>query len=102
MADGLARLAVLLVPEACAPMQMGDSIGLLLPQTRLQHIGEKVMIAIPLALIVQWNDKQVLSFHTFQHRPAIGSRRNRIAQGPAQPVEDGGLQQEIKYVFGLA
>src|SRR5512135_1297247 len=60
------------------------------------------MIAIPPALIVERYDEQVASLQRFEHGSAIVSRRDRITQRPAQPVENRRLQQEIEYVFWLA
>ena len=40
-------------------MQAGYLLWLRLYQVRLQHIGEQVMIAVPLALVVERDDKQV-------------------------------------------
>ena len=52
-------------------MELGHPIGLLLDQARLQHIGEEVVIAIPLALIVERDDEEVAALQRFQHRFAI-------------------------------
>ncbi len=37
----------------------------------MQNFGEKVMIAIPLALIIQRNEEQVVAFQDIQHFFAI-------------------------------
>ena len=59
MADGLGRESILFIPRACPLMQARYLLRLRLHQVRLQHIGEKVMITIPLALVVQRHDKEV-------------------------------------------
>ncbi len=73
-------------------MQAGYLLRLRLHQVRLQHIGEKVVIAIPLALVVERDDKQVAALQGLQHSPAIFLPSDSIAQRPTQPVENGGLQ----------
>src|SRR5690606_26283512 len=53
----LGRQTILLVPRTRPLMQITDSIRLLLPQMRPENIGKKVVVAIPLALVIQRNDK---------------------------------------------
>jgi hypothetical protein len=55
VADRIGRRTMLLVPRARAPMQRSYQIGLLGPQMRGEHIGKQVVIAIPVALIIQRN-----------------------------------------------
>ena len=83
-------------------MQGRHLIGLLLHQVRLQNIGKEVVIAIPLALVIERNDEQVAALQGFQHPFAIFLPGDGIAQRTAQPVENGGLQQEAADTFGLA
>ena len=74
-------------------MQAGYPLRLRLHQVCLQHIGEKVVIAIPLALIIERNDEQVAAFQDIQHSlAAILLLGDSIAQGATKPVENGGLQ----------
>src|SRR3972149_6365127 len=83
-------------------MQAGYLLRLRLYQVRLQHIGEKVMIAIPLALVVERDDKQVSALQGSQHSPAAILCGHGVTQGTTQAVENGGLQQEIAHALGLA
>ena len=69
---------------------------------RLQHIGEEMVIAIPLALIVERNDEEIAALQSFQHRFAILLPGDGITQRAAQPIENRGLQQETADTFGLA
>ena len=64
-------------------MQAGYLLRLRLYQVRLKHIGEKVMIAIPLALVVERDDKQVFALQGFQHCSAFFLIRNGVAQWAA-------------------
>ena len=58
----------------------GHLIGLRLPQVRLQNIGEEVVIAIPLALVIERNDKQIAALQGIQHFSAIFPPSDGIAQ----------------------
>jgi hypothetical protein len=57
VADRIGRRTIVLVPLARPPMQDGNQLGLLCHQMGLEHIGKEVMVAIPLALVVEWNDE---------------------------------------------
>src|SRR5688500_430780 len=59
VADRIGRRAMLLVPRAGAPVQSRYQIGLLHPQMRSEHVGKEVVIAIPVAPVIQRNDKEV-------------------------------------------
>ena len=102
VADRLGPLAVLLVPVARPPVQLGDVVGLLVQQARPQHVGEEMVIAIPLAAVVERDQEQVPSLQRLQHGLAAVLAGDGIAQWAAQPVQDGGLQQEAADILGLA
>ena len=67
-------------------------IGLLFHRVRMENVSEEVVIAIPLALVVQRNDKQVASLQGLQQHFAIFLFGDSIAQRSTQPVENGGLE----------
>jgi hypothetical protein len=48
-----------LVPLAGSPMQRRYLIGLLRQQMRREHFGKEVVIAIPVARVIERNDKEV-------------------------------------------
>ena len=58
----------------------------------LQDFGKKLVVAIPLAHIIQRNEKQVTAFQDIQDIFAIFPLSDGIAQRRAKPVENGGLQ----------
>jgi len=101
VADGLSRFAVLRVPVACAPVELLDAVGLLVQQARAKDIGKEVMVAIPLAAVVERDKEQVPSIEDLQHGLAAGLAGNGVAQRAGHPIQDGGLQQEAPDVFGL-
>ena len=53
MSDRLGRLAVLLIPLARPPVQIRNVVGLFVEQVRLQHIREELVVAVPLATVVE-------------------------------------------------
>ena len=59
------------------------------------------MVAIPAAAVVERDQEQVPSIERLQHGLATALAGDGIAQRAAQPVQDGGLQQEAPDLFGL-
>ena len=102
MADRLGRLAVLLVPLARPPVQARNVVGLLVQQVRVQDVGEELVIAIPPAAVIERDQEQVPPLQRRQRGLATALAGDGIAQRAAQPVQDGGLQQELLDMLGLA
>src|SRR5215208_4102869 len=92
VADRIGRRTIMLVPLARAPMQSRYLIGLLRHQMRIENFGEEVMITIPLALVIQRNDKEIASLQGLQSRVAFLLVGDGIAQRAVQPLENGGLE----------
>jgi hypothetical protein len=67
VADGLGRLAVVLVPSARPPVQVRHLAGLFVQQPRLQHICKQMVVAIPPAAVIQRNQEQVPPVQRLQH-----------------------------------
>ena len=101
VADRLGRVAVLLVPETRPPVQIGNVVGLLVQQACSQHVGKQMVIAVPVASIVERDQEQIPSLDRLERGLAAVLAGDRIAQGAGQPAQDGGLQQEVPKVFGL-
>ncbi len=72
----------------------GNVLGLLVQQARLQHVGEEVVVAIPPTPVVERDEEQVPSIERLQRRLAAALAGDGVAQRPAQPGQDRGLQQE--------
>ena len=66
-----------------------------------EHFGKEVVIAIPVALVIQWHDKEVATLQGFQACAAFLLAGDGIAQWAMQPVEDGGLEEEVADWGGL-
>ncbi len=52
---------MMLVPLAGAPVQSRYQIALLLHQMRGENLGKEMVVAIPVALVIQRNYKEVAS-----------------------------------------
>src|ERR671921_769258 len=75
-----------------SPMQSGYLIRLLRPQMRKENFCKEVMVAKPMAFIIQRNDKQVASLQGLQQHATFFLVGDGIAQRAIQPVENGGLE----------
>ncbi|HEY0581783.1 MAG TPA: hypothetical protein VGE94_06340, partial [Chloroflexota bacterium] len=67
MADRFGPLRIPLVPRARATMQLRHLIGLLVRQVRAQHICKEVVIAIPLATVVEGDQEQIGAIEGLEH-----------------------------------
>ena len=74
---------------------------MLIHRMRPEDVGKEVVISIPVALVIQWDDKQVASFQDLQHLSTVVSARDGIAKGTVEPFENRGLHQEAPDTFGL-
>ena len=88
VADGLGSFAVLLVPLARPPVQLGHLVGSLVQQVRTKHVCEEMVVAIPPATIVERDQEQVRPVQRLEHGLAAVLAGDGIAQRAAQPVED--------------
>src|SRR5215831_9753429 len=69
---------------------------------REEHFSKEMVIAIPLPLVIQRNEKEIAPLQGRQECAAICLAGNSVAQWTTQPVEDRGLKQEGTDRFGLA
>ena len=83
MADRIGWQTVVLVPLARPLMPGRYLIRLFLYPVRLEHVCEEMVIAIPMALAVQRNYKQVASLQGFQQHFAFFSVGDGVAQRAA-------------------
>ena len=87
-ADRVRDRAVLLMPDAGAPLHDRDRVWIGRVKLRLQHIGKEMMIAKPLAPVIQRDDKQQAALQGFQLRAAARLAGDRFAERAGQPVKD--------------
>jgi hypothetical protein len=102
MPDGVGGITVVLEPGTGPPVQPPDVVRLLFEQVRAQHVGEQVVVAVPLPMVVERDEEQVGPLQRHQPRRAAGLTGDGVAQPTGEPVEDGGPQQEAAHVGGLA
>ena len=101
VADRLGQIAVVLTPVACPPLQVSNVVSLLVQEACSQHVGKQVVIAVPVALIIERDQEQIPSLDRLKRGLAAVLAGDRIAQGAVQPAQNGRLQQEVPKVFGL-
>ena len=92
--DRLVGQVVALVPLAGALVQQRDLLRLLAEQARPQHVGEQVVVAVPLPPIVQRDDEQVGALQGRDHLAAVVAAGDGVTQRSGEPVENRRLQQE--------
>ena len=102
MGDGLSSLAVALVPVARPPVQHGYDSRLLVENTDGEDVGEQVVVAVPLATVVERDDEQVRSLQRLEHRLARRLARDGIAERSRETTEDRRVQQETADLRRLA
>ena len=66
-----------------------------------QHLGKQVMVAVPAPLVVEGDHKQVRPLERFQHRLAPLLLCHRIAEWPAEALQDACVQQKLLHRSGL-
>ena len=94
MTDRFSRFPAPLEPATCPAVQRRDLAGLFIEQVRPQHIGEEMVVAIPATAVIQRDQEQVRPLQHHERRSAVRLTGDRIAQRPAQAVENRGLQEE--------
>jgi hypothetical protein len=75
-------------------VQLGDPFGPLVEQPSAQHLAEQVVIAIPLAAVVERHEKEVRPVERLEDAAAARRARDGIAEVAGEARQDGGLQQE--------
>ena len=89
------------IPGAGPSMEPRDLAGRVpLLQPALQEAAEEMVVAIPAALVVQGHGEQIVLLQPLQPRLSVhfgvSVPDQRFAQRAAHPVEDRGLQEEVR------
>ena len=100
--DRIGPEAVIGIPAAGALMQLRLGVRRFNSQAMLQQIGEEAVIAIPLARRIERDDEEIGVLQRRQQGAAVTPIGHGITQGRREPIEDGGLQQEVLHVGRLA
>ncbi len=101
MVNRLGRQTIGGAPGA-RPLMQDRNVGwLLLEHMSSQHVGKELVVAKPVALVVERDEKQVGALQGIQQHHAIALAGDGITQRAAQPIKDGCLEQEAAHPFGL-
>ena len=87
MADRFVPQGILLVPPARPVMQLRHGLGLLVCQVRAEHICEEMVIAIPLATVVERDQEQIGPVDRLEHGLASVLLGDGVAQRPCQSIQ---------------
>src|SRR5215207_9533638 len=87
------------VPATCPAMETPDLIRIVALTSVAQEVGKEPVIAKPLPVIVQWNEKEILPFQELQHLLPIRRPGDGVAERPAEAIQDAGLEQETTDLF---
>jgi hypothetical protein len=90
------------VPGTGSSVKVRHLTGALGEQTRTEHVGEQVMVPVPGALVVQGYEEEIASLELLQQACAVDAGRDRVTKTPSHLVENGGPQQEVANLVGLA
>ena len=95
VADGRVRLSLLGEPFVRALVELGDEPGLALRELGAEQVGEELVIAVPLAAIVERNQEEVRALEFRQARSPSPAARLPRRRGSRERVEDRGLEEEV-------
>jgi hypothetical protein len=70
-------------------------------QTSPEGVGEQLVVAVPPALVIKRDDEEVLALEGLQHRLAVRTTGDRVAQPGGELVEHRGVEQVCAYLLGL-
>ena len=83
------------VPCRRAGVQLGDEVRLGARELALQQVAQQVVVAEPVAAVVERDDEQVRPERLGEQRGAVGPAGDRGAQRRAHALEDRRAQQEL-------
>src|SRR6185312_17176607 len=89
-------VAVLVVPVGRARVELLDELGLGLHQVVLEKLAKEVVVAVPLAAIVEWDEKQVRALDLLKLAAGALVLEDRVAERPAQALEHRRSAQEAQ------
>ena len=82
-------------------MQQRHLFRLFAEQARPQHVGEEVVVAVPLPPVVQGDDEEVGALQCREHAAPVVAAGDGVTQRPGEPVENRRVQQEAANRIGL-
>ena len=100
VADGVVDRALGQVPGGRPPVQLGHVVRRREGQLVLQQLAEEVVVAVPLAAVVERHEEEVGALQLGQHARRAGRAGHRVAQGTREPAQHRGPQQELAPLGG--
>src|SRR5215216_2956783 len=94
------KVARTLQPPARPFVQDRHQVGLAAPELVEQQLGEEMVVAVPLSLLVQRNHEQVGVGEFTQESARTLPTRDCIAQRASHRPQYRGLQQKLPYILG--
>src|SRR5215203_1145679 len=98
--DRLLKVARTFQPHALPFAQGGHQVGLAAPELVEQQLGEEMVVAVPLSLLVQRNHEQVGVGELAQESARTLPTRDRIAQRASHRPQYRGLEQKLPNLLG--
>ena len=99
--DRIVGQSVTFAPGCRRLVQPGYLAGTLLHEAGVQQVGEQLVVAPPAALFIQRDQEQVGLLYLLQQLLGAGLAGDLVTQGPRQPLQHRGLQQELPQRLGL-
>ena len=95
------------VPPAAHTTRSPDGAGLdllrlFLFEVGAKDVGEEVVVAVPLAPVVERDDQEVGSLKPLQHGLATGGSGDGVAEGPTEPVKNACANEKASDLVGLS
>src|SRR5215211_4545599 len=94
------EVARTLQPHARPFAQGGHQVGLAAPELVEQQLGEEMVVAVPLSLLVQRNHEQVGVSELAQESARTLPTRDRIAQRASHRPQYRSLEQKLPHLLG--
>ena len=76
-------------------MKLLHELGRLEPQLRVQTGAKQVVVAVPVAPLIERDDEQIRARKHVQLPRRTGGRRDRVTKRAIDPVEDRRVQQQL-------
>jgi hypothetical protein len=99
--DRRGSVAVPLAPVTGPDVQCTDAVGVLVEQSRPQHLAEEMVVAVPPTAVVERDQEEISALESLEHGLAAVLTGDGVAQRTREPAQDGRLQQEAAHLFRL-
>src|SRR3979411_1079282 len=89
------------VPGAGGPVWVSESAGVLGLEPSAQRIGEEVVVAVPLSLVIEWGQEQVVALQLLEQLLAVAAAGESVAQAAGELLQDRGVEKKRAHCLGL-